>query len=238
MIRDTFLPDDLRPVQQNVQPTSHVRALLVLLVVAALVSSVPAWRLRRVEIRGGDCVPVSTIVSLEELVGTPLILLSFGWIRRSVQVWPQVGNVDVKLELSGVLRLNVRPKSVRASVPIGNGWHGVGRDGSLSGRLKGPQYPVLVGFPLVKSELRRALTVVDRVKRASGDEVVRIRRITPADFELQIDQGDKKPWLCVRVTPAGSRSEDLWCEARLRGTSLAAWSDLRRDDRLVVGGAL
>ena len=63
MIRDTFLPDDLRPVQQNAKRTSRVRGLLILLVVVALLSSVPSWRLRRVEISGGESLPNSTIVS-------------------------------------------------------------------------------------------------------------------------------------------------------------------------------
>ncbi len=236
MNRETFLPDDLRPTQPKVPRTSYLRGLLVLLIVVALLSSVPSWRLRHVEIGGGEFLPASTILSLEELVGRPYVVLSFDRIQRSVQVWPQVGSVDVDLELDGVLRIIVQPAIVRASVAIGHGWHGVGGDGALSGHIEGPQYPVLDGFPLAKSEMRRALTVVDRICRASGVKVARIRRITPADFEVQIIQDDQKPWLCIRVTPAGSRSEDMWCEARLRGSKLAAWSDLRRDDRMVVGG--
>jgi cell division septal protein FtsQ len=229
-----FLPDRLRPAtprRRNRRPL-----WLLLVVLAAVPAAIPWWRVQAVELTGYRGFPVTVHDSLGALVGRSPLTVDPQWVRRQVEVWPEVATVDVRLELPSTLTVHTTPAVSHGSVPSGRRWRAVTEDGGLAGPLDQPQYPVLVGFSCEKIALATALGVARRVAVATGAVVEEVRVVTPTDFEVRLrPRTDRQP-VTVRVQPTQTKGERFWCERFSSGEWEQVWADLRWEDRVIVGG--
>jgi len=229
-----FLPDRLRPAT----PRRRKRRppWLLLAVLAAIPAATPWWRVQAVEVTGYRDFPVTVHASLNALVGRCPLTVDPQWVRRQVEVWPEVATVDVRLELPSTLRIHATPAVSHGSVPSGRRWRAVTEDGGLAGPLDQPWYPVLVGFSCDKAELGPALGIARRLAVATGAVVEEVRVVTPTDFEVHLrSRSDRQP-VTVRVQPTQTKGERFWCERFSNGEWDQAWADLRWEDRVIVGG--
>ena len=109
---------------------------------------VPLWRVRAVDVSGCAGLPAAVRSSIEELEGRPALMVSPQWVRRQLEVWPEVAAVEVRLELPK------HPEGLRVTLGsprIGDdrsGWHAVTESGAVGGRLDGPIFPVLEDIPV------------------------------------------------------------------------------------------
>jgi hypothetical protein len=229
----TFLPDRLRP--RAVRRSSR-RRYLVLAILPVAVAVLPWWRVRAVELNSCAGLPDSIARSMEALVGRSALAVSPQWVRHQLEVWPAVASVEVQLDLPGTLRVSATPATARGSLAVGRGWHAVTADGAVGGSVETPVEPVLEGFACRADELRRGLEVARRLAEASGGSVEAVRSITPADFQLRLRVPSGGGPVLVHVAPGATVGERYWCERVKRGERPAPWSDLRWDDRVVVGG--
>ncbi len=179
VVHRRFLPDRLRP--RAPRRRSGRRFLLPAVVLILGVLLLPLWKVKSVEVRGGDVVPESVTVSLEGLVGHMVPMLELGWLHQVAAAWPAASEVRVRLELPGTVVVEIFPESLRGSVALGSGWHAVAADGRLAGALDEPFRPQLVGFQR-PADRRLAFAVARRLAAASGGEVVAVEHITPADY--------------------------------------------------------
>jgi hypothetical protein len=177
------------------------------------------------------------VASLQELVGQPAIGLNVAAIKERVQVWPGVGEVRVDFVLPGTLAVRAETAPTLGSVRVGRSWHGVGADGSLTGRLQLAVEPVLEGFA-AESDRQRGLEAALRVREAAVVQVTRVQRITPSDYRLRLVGTDGETEVIVHVRPQGSVAEQSWCAAYAAGAVAQPWADLRWADRIVVGGGV
>jgi hypothetical protein len=95
--------------------------------------------------------------------------------------------------------------------------------------------PILEGFD-GEVERGRALAVARRLGEASGGRVMEIRRVTPADYLVQLEADGRDGVLGIHVDPQGSAAEKAWCAAIAKGSPMRQWADLRWPDRMVIGG--
>jgi hypothetical protein len=205
-------------------------------VVAALPLAVPWWRVRAVDVSGFDNLPGSVVASLGDLVGRCPLTLDPQWVRRQVEVWPEVAAVDVKLELPATLRVHATPTLPTASLPVGRRWRAVTEDGLPAGPLDEPRNPVLIGFGMQPDKLRRAMRVARRLANATGGDVEEVRFVTPADFAVRLRPLDGRQTVTLRVRPTRTHAERYWCERVADTGWVGGWADLRGDDRVVIGG--
>jgi hypothetical protein len=232
---DVFLPDRFRPLQTGRRSR---RPLLLLVVVAALPFTALWWRVTAVEMSACQGLPRSVAASLDGVVGRFPLSVDPEWIRGQIEVWPVVESVDVRLELPGTLRINATAVQPAASVPMGEGWLAVAEDGRIAGSLDRPHEPLLVGFGFEAGELEQGLRVARRLEAASGARVEELRSITPVDFELRLRIGQNGRIVVVHVQHEATAAEHLWCERAAQGLDIPPWVDLRREDRLVIGGVV
>jgi hypothetical protein len=226
-----FLPDRLRPRAPRRRTRWQVLAFALLPGVLALV---PSWRVRAVEVEGCPALPASVRGSLATLAGTPVALLDLGWVRRQVEVWPGVASVEVRLDLTGALRVGTHASRVEGSVPVGRGWHGVAPDGALAGPMAEERQPVLAGFGHRPDELWRGLEVARRLGRETGGTVSLVREVTPGDCLVELVLPGGAAPVVVHVQPKATESERFWCRQVRAGARVAPWTDLRAERRLVV----
>jgi hypothetical protein len=146
-----------------------------------------------------------------------------------------VGEVEVELELPGIVHVRAAAADCRGSLRVGRSWHGVAADGSLTGVLEIALPPVLDGF---RSDLERSegLAIVSRLEAATGGQVQEIRRVTPSDFRLQLQPSSGGPEIVAYVLPQGTDAEKAWCAAVAKGSINRTWADLRLTNRIVLGG--
>ncbi len=230
-------PARLRPTPSRRRRVRR-RVLLFLGVVAAVTLLALTWRVDRVVVEACDAVPTGTIVSLQALEGTPVILLSLERIRNMLEIWPGVVAVEARLVLPGTLRVTARPAVTAGSLRWARGWRSVAPDGRVGVRLPAPAAPELLGFEAEPQELRLGLVVAQRLERATGLDVRSVRRILPDDLEVVFADGDERPAGAVHVTPDGTTAETWWTARRRGGTAaIGTWADLRATDRVVAGGS-
>jgi hypothetical protein len=209
---------------------------LLLVILPAVVALLPWWRVRAVQVEGCPGLPDSVAKSVESLVGRSALEVSPRWVRRQLEVWPAVASVEVQLDLPGTLMVTATPATVSGSVGIGRGWHAVTGDGLVGGILEHPVAPLMVDFPKRAIELRRGLAIAGRVAEASGLQVEVVRSVTPADYQLRLRLPTVGRQIVVHVAPEATLGEKYWCKRVAAGAQPSPWSDLRWDDRVVVGG--
>jgi len=79
--------------------------------------------------------------------------------------------------------------------------------------------------------------VAQRLERATGLAVRRVRRILPDDLEVILVDDDGVTAAVVHVTPSGTAAERWWTARRRAGAAEAGpRADLRSESRVVVGG--
>jgi hypothetical protein len=195
----------------------------------------PRWRIE--EVRVDDCprLPAVAVDSLRELVGQPAFGLDLEAIRDRVDVWPGVGEVEVELELPATIVVRAGEVQPRGCVRVGSSWHGVDADGQFVGVVEAPVPPVLEGF-VGEKDRGRGLSSARRIESATGGRVIEIRRITPADYRLLLVPVGSHEGIFIHVHPQGTTSEAAWCAALATGSVPQTWADLRRQDRMVLGG--
>lgn len=226
-----FLPDRLRP------PTPRRRkrrGYALLTVVPVMLLALPRWQVAEVLVEGCPKLPPPAIESLYEMVGQPTLGLDLQEVRDRVEVWPGVGEVEVELELPGTVRVRARAAVSRGSVRVGRSWHGVAADGSLAGVVDVGLPPVFEGF-IGDGDRTEGLAVVSRIEAATGGRVVRIRRVTPLDYQLRFQPPGEGPEMILHVDPRGTGAESAWCAAVAAGSVGHPWADLRWTDRIVIG---
>ena len=232
-----FLPESLRPTRREPVPRRKRRGLMKasLLCIAAstIVFLLSLWRIDRVEVTGCPALPEH----FEELQGRWIPALRLTTVRRQVERWPGVAYAEVSLSLPGELHINAIAADDCGSFPVRTGWRAVACDGETGSRIEVPQPPLLVDFSPNRTELSRGLAVAERFAAGCRTTVERVRRITPVDYELQLSGGeDNGLRYIVAVRPDGSDAESWFFRAWHEG-SAPVWSDLRLDDRVVIGGA-
>lgn len=226
-----FLPERLRP------PTNghkRRRGYVLLTFVPVVLLALPQWQVAEVRVEGCPELPATAIHSLYELVGQPALGLDLAAVRDRVEMWPGVGEVEVELELPGIVHVRAVAAESHGSLRVGNSWHGVAADGSLTGALDIALPPVLQGFAGAE-ERSRGLAVTKRLKAATGFEVQVVRRITPSDYRLRLRPPVDGSEIVAHVSPQGSAAESAWCAAVAGGSVDQTWADLRWNDRIVVG---
>ena len=231
-IAPTFLPDHFRPAAPGRRSR---RGLVVLSVVPALLLALPMWRVTEVQVEACPRLPATAVQSLQEIVGQPALALDLESIRDRAEMWPGVGAVQVELQLPGTLRVRASAAATQASVLIGRSWHGVGEEGELGGRIESVVPPLLVDFPEAVDRAR-GLEAVQRVEKASGARVLEVQRVTPIDYRLLLTTGGNDRDVVIHVHPQGSGAEVAWCAAFAKQAVPRVWSDLRAQDRMVIGG--
>ena len=229
----SFLPERLRP--RTPRRRTRRSALLFALLPATLALT-PWWRVQAVDLSGCRGLPSEVTRQLQALVGRPALTVSPQWVRAQLEVWPEVSEVEVRLELPGTLRVTARPTDAAGSVPVGHRWHAVTGSGELAGAVDRPIEPVLEGVRRRSNELRVALAVAGRIAVSTGARVETVREITPSDFEIRLwPDGHDRP-LVLHVGPEASAGERYWCTRIAHGDVSSPWADLRWDDRVVLGG--
>ena len=228
-----FLPDRFRPRSPK---RSARRTLLLIGLLPISLAATPWWRVEAVDLSGCVGLPTEVVAQLQGLVGRPALLVGPQWVRRQLEVWPEVAAVEVRLELPATLRVTARKTDSMGCVPIGRRWHAVNGAGELAGAIDRPIEPILEGISCRPEELRRGLSVARRVAGATGARVEAVRQITPSDYELQLwPEGWERP-LVIHVRPEGTAGERYWCERIASGDVSSPWADLRWDERIVLGG--
>ena len=226
-----FLPEYLRP--QTPGRRSR-RGLVLLSVVPFMLLAVPMWRVEHVQIDACPKLPQSAVASLQELVGQPAIGLDVGAIKERIQIWPGVGEVRVDFLLPDTIVVRAETAPTQGSLRVGSSWHGVGADGSLTGRLEGAVTPVLEGFS-ADADRRRGLEAARRIEDVAGVRVAMVQRVTPGDYRLQLNAIDGRAPVVLHIRPQGSAAEQSWCAAFASGKIVQPWADLRWSDRIVIG---
>ncbi|NOZ77882.1 MAG: hypothetical protein GXP48_01635 [Acidobacteria bacterium] len=232
-------PDRLRIVTRRRGRRRWAALLGGSLLAVIITVLLPLWQVTSVKTALGPGVPGAAARSLAHLRGTPVVLLSLGWVRRLVQVWPAAGDVEVRLQMPGTLLVRSTPAGIAGSVRIGGRWRAVTSRGSLGARLDTPVSPILTGFDLRPGPLRTALSVADRVARETGGRVESVRFILPGDFEVKVVTASRAAGpLVLHVAEAATAGETRWTRMIREGrTPATGWADLRFDNRVVVGGA-
>ncbi len=193
----------------------------------------PLWQVQGVEVEQCQSLPAATRHSLDELTGTPLLLLNLGWVRRQVENWPGVANVDVSLKLPGKVHIAAESAILSACVAVGRGWHGVTGEGILATTIEQPHEPILEGFELTPAALQQGLGVAERLGRTSGAQVRRVRQVMPGDFVVSLALPGRGEAV-VRVGALPTAGEAYWCQHTAAGQVPGHWADLRWDNRLVI----
>lgn len=226
-----FLPERLRPPTPG---RKRRKGYALLTFVPVILLALPQWQVGEVLVEGCPKLPAAAVRSLRELVGQPALGLDLAAVRDRVEIWPGVGEVEVELELPGTVHIRAAAAASHGSLRIGNSWHGVAADGSLTGVIDLALPPVLTGFAnnLGRS---RGLAVAQRLETATGLQVQAVRRITPSDFELRLRPLAEAPEIIIYVTPRRTAAEMTWCAAVAGGAVHQTWADLRWSDRIVVG---
>lgn len=227
-----FLPESLRP---PVAGRKSRRGFALLTVVPVILLAFPQWQVQHVQVDGCPKLPATAVNSLHELVGQPAFGLDVKAVRDAVEVWPGVGEVSVELELPGTVHVQAESTPIHGSVRVGRSWHGVGPDGRLAGLVEIAAPPILKGFD-GETERSRGLAATRRLDEASGGRVMEIRRVTPADYRVQLTADGRDGMLVIHVNPQGSVAESAWCSAVAQGSPMQPWADLRWPDRMVIGG--
>lgn len=204
-------------------------------VVPFMLLAIPMWRVETIQVDACPKVPQSAVASLQGLVGQPAIGLDVGAIKERIQIWPGVGEVRVDFVLPGTITVRAETAPTLGSVRVGESWHGVGEDGSLTGRLQVNVPPVLEGFSSA-ADRRRGLEAAHRILEATGARVLQVRRVTPGDFRIQLAPDDGRGPVILHVSPLGTVGEQSWCTAFAAGKISQPWADLRWSDRIVIGG--
>lgn len=227
-----FLPDRLRP--QDPGKRSR-RGLALLSVVPCVLLAFPFWKIADVRVDECPRLPRAAVDSLETLVGQPALGFDVAGVKESVEIWPGVGEVQVDFLLPGTVIVRAKDAEALGSVKVGRSWHGVDAEGSLTGRIDEPVRPVLEGFSAA-ADRRLGLGAALRVREASGARVLRMRRITPRDYRVELQRAQEGLAAVIHVRPAGTVAEQRWCRAFASGAIAQSWADLRWSDRMVVGG--
>jgi len=213
---------------------------VLLSVVPFMLLALPMWRVETIHVNACAKVPRSAVASLQQLVGQPAIGLDVDAIKDRIQIWPGVGEVRVDFVLPSTIEVRAETAPTFGCVRVGNGWHGVGEDGGLTGRLQVAVRPVLEGFSTT-GDRWRGLEAARRVREAVGVEISKVRRVTPSDFELHLaagESGEDGDDVVIHVRPEGSAGELSWCTAYAEGRVAQPWADLRWSDRIVIGGGV
>ena len=227
-----FLPDRLRP-----PPTARKRrrGFALLTVLPVMLIALPQWQVGEVVIEDSPRLPPAAVHSLHELVGQPALGLDLEAVRDRVEIWPEVSEVEVELELPHTLRISAVAAVSRGSLRIGRSWHGVAADGSMTGVLDLALPPVLEGFSSAL-ERGRGLAVASRLEAATAGRAQAVHRVTPADFRVLLLPPSGGPERTIHVAPQGTDAERAWCAALADGALPQTWADLRWADRIVIGG--
>ncbi len=228
-----FLPDRLRPRSPRRRGRSPV---VLVLAVAVLPLLAPWWRLRKVDVIPCDGLPGSAVSALHDLEGRFALGVDPRQVASELEAWPGVATVDVRLNLPATLVVRATPVLPHGSVVSGRRWRAVAEDGRLAGSLAQPLAPVLKGFPRDARDLRKGLEIARRIGGASGRQVESVRRITPVDYEVRLASEPAGGVVRIWVGATASAAERYWCRRMANGEDGGGWLDLRRDDRVVVGG--
>lgn len=225
-----FLPDRFRP---RATRRRHRRRFIVpVLVVTALLVTLPEWSVRSVRVRGAEVVPAAVAQSLVGLEGHLVPLLDLEWLHGVAAVWPAAAEVRVDLELPGTVVVEIFAETAQGSVAVGRGWHGIAADGRMAGAIDAPVTPRLVGFRR-PADRRVAFAVAQRLEHCSGAEVTAVEMVTPDDYLVKLRfGGDGRA--TVHVTPAGADAERVWCELVHDQSAVIEWADLRWANRMVI----
>ncbi|MCP4896810.1 MAG: hypothetical protein GY906_07525 [bacterium] len=229
-------PDRLR--HRLDPPRPRLRVILSALL-PGLLLLLPLWRVHSVEVISCQGLPESAVASCLTMIDTPVILLNLDYFRRQTDTWPGVRSADVAFDLGGTLTVKAHPAAAQASTAVANSWHGVTKDGYLSGRLDGPKAPVLYGFAHDPDKLKTALAIVRRVETAFGANAISARPLLPGSLELELQlpsESDHK--ILARVGREATASEVWWCQQMNRGDGPWSHVDLLYEDRVIIGGAL
>jgi hypothetical protein len=227
-----FLPERLRP------PTAgrkRRRGFALLTIVPVMLLALPRWQVGEVLVQGCPKLPESAVRSLSELVGQPAFGLDLQSVRDRIEAWPGVGEVEVELELPGTVHVRAEPAASCGSLRVGRSWHGVAADGTMTGAVDVALPPVLEGFVSCNGR-SDGLAVVRRLERATGGQVMEIRRVTPMDYRLRLQPPAGGSEMVVHVQPRATDAEIAWCAAVAGGSVAHRWADLRWHDRIVIGG--
>jgi len=227
-----FLPERLRP---PVAGRRSRRGFVLLTMVPVMLLVLPRWRIE--EVRVDDCppLPAAALDSLREVVGQPALGLDLEAVRDRVDVWPGVGEVQVELELPATIVVRARAVQPQGCVRVGRNWHGIDADGRFAGVVEGAVPPLLEGF-VGEADRGHGLASAHRIERATGGQVIGIRRITPADYRVLLVPTSGHEAMVIHVRPQGTTSEAVWCAALAAGSVSQTWADLRRPGRMVLGG--
>ncbi len=228
------IPAHLRRARSPRAPRKRRRGWPLLAVPVCLLL-LPFWQVQGVDAEDCQGVPAAVVRSLEELTGTPLLLLNLGWVRQQVENWPGVANVDVSLVLPGKIHIRAEPATLSACIQVGQSWHGITDRGILAAAIDQPHEPILEGFEPTPAALQQGLGIAGRLARASGGQVRRVRQVMPGDFVVSlvlIGQGET----VVHVGALPTAGEAYWCQRATAGRVLGHWADLRWDNRLVISG--
>ena len=234
----SFLPENLRP-QPKAPPRprrrTRVRAILCLAAVIALVALLSSWRIGEITVDACEGIPASAVADLQTVKGRWVPAVNLDRLRTQLERWPGVAVVEVTLHLPATIEIRTTAEEIAGSRHVGAGWRAVSPDGSPGRRLAAPEFPVMRGFGSAAREIRRGLAVGRRFAEG-GMEVVAIRRITPCDYELRLaPAGRTEGILTVRVSPSVNQAEEWWIAALAEGEA-PPWADLRRPERVVIGG--
>ena len=227
-----FLPERLRP---PVAGHRSRRGFVLLSMVPVLILIMPRWRVAEVRVDDYTRLPAAAVHSLRELVGQPAFGLDLEAVRDRVDVWPGIGEVQVELELPATIVVQVGAVKPRGCVRVGRNWHALDADGRFAGVLEAAVPPLLEGF-VGEADRGRGLAAVGRIEKAAGGRVTGIRRITPADYRVLLVPAGGYEAVVIHVRQQGTPSEAAWCAALSAGSVSQTWADLRRPDRMVVGG--
>lgn len=229
----TFLPDRFRP---HAPRRASRRPLLALALAPMALALLPLWRVQAVDVSGCADVPAVVRDSLEDLEGRPAVTVSPQWVRRQLEMWPEVATVEVRLELPSTLKVSAKRTVPHGSAAIGRGWYAITELGAVGGRLDGPIFPVIEDISCSPLEMRRALAVSRRIQEATGGQVESVRLVTPSAYEVRLRPAHEERQVIMHVGPDATDAERYWAARVAAGDAPANWVDLRWDDRVVLGG--
>ena len=194
-------------VRRFTRRTRHRRAalvtlagLLALLVVAVLVAVFsPLLALRTITVEGADRVDAAEVqAALDDQLGTPLALLDFGEVERSLEAFPLIASYVTETAPPDTLVVRISERQPVAAVPAGDGVDLVDPAGVVVQQLdERPEGVPLVdvGAAELDGPLYRAvaevLLALPVELRATVDAAT---ATTPDDVTLTLTSGERVVW--------------------------------------------
>ncbi len=231
-----FLPESLRPVPKKPRRRRRRKPLLlgVALIVLGLISGgLYLWRVEEIRLESCPGLPSCVSKNLQSFRGAWIPTLDLDSLRRQVDCWPGIRKCEISLRLPGEIFIRAEADTVAASFRTGLSWRALSPRGEVGRRIERPFPPVLDGFPLLASEMRRGLNAGETLARKLHGKARALRWITPEDLEVSLELDDSAPPVTLRVDPgkdsAGERAVNY-----LRKLKNVVWADLRQPDRIVI----